>query len=256
VPRESHGDAKTLSAVADPGVTVMRRKRPAAALPDVGRMGVELAVDRGQGGQAEHVLKGFAAPAAGSKTFFAHVALRHWCRQRLGRQINPQLAGQRQTLRVGKASKVCFKVRFEVGLSRLAEREPINCKRAFELLKFPDLTTERQRGHVPLDAGAIRRRIDPVRYEITDSAASIARGSVKQCIPWVRKAPVEPDKPVGGGDVLADGVTFVPMNATLTLLEVDGIGREVPVDDCVAVKMEIETLLADRGRGQNERPKR
>jgi hypothetical protein len=38
------------------------------------------------------------------------------------------------------------------------------------------------------------------------------------------------------------------------LLEVDGVGGEVPVNDGVAVEVEVEAFLADGGGGEDERP--
>ena len=59
-----------------------------------------------------------------------------------------------------------------------------------------------------------------------------------------------------GRDVLADGVTLVAIDASLTLLEVDGVAREVPVDDGVAPPVEVDPLLTDRRRRQHKRPER
>ena len=56
------------------------------------------------------------------------------------------------------------------------------------------------------------------------------------------------------GDVLADRVALVAVNPPLPLFEVDWVGREVPVDHGVAVRVEVEALLPDRGAHQDERP--
>ena len=48
-----------------------------------------------------------------------------------------------------------------------------------------------------------------------------------------------------GSDVLADGVVLVAMDAALSLLKVDRVVGEIPVDDCVGVVVEVKALLAD-----------
>ena len=62
--------------------------------------------------------------------------------------------------------------------------------------------------------------------------------------------------PVLGRHVLAHRVPLVAVDAALALLEVDRVGGQVPVDDGVAVGVEVETLLPDRGGRQDERPER
>ena len=47
--------------------------------------------------------------------------------------------------------------------------------------------------------------------------------------------------------VLADRVAFVAVDAAFALLEVDRVVRQIPVDDDVAVGVEVESLLPDRG---------
>src|SRR6185295_10681810 len=54
----------------------------------------------------------------------------------------------------------------------------------------------------------------------------------------------------------SDRMTFEPVNAALTLLEVDGVGREVPMRDRVAVQVKVESLLPNRRCGQHEGPER
>ena len=57
-------------------------------------------------------------------------------------------------------------------------------------------------------------------------------------------------------EILANRVTFIAVNSPLSLLKVDGIWRQVPVDDCMAIPVEIKPFLTDGGRHQYERPKR
>ena len=60
----------------------------------------------------------------------------------------------------------------------------------------------------------------------------------------------------GGGDVPSDGVTLVPVNAPLALLQVDRVVGQVPMDDGVAPEMEVQPLLPDRCGGEDEGPER
>ena len=46
------------------------------------------------------------------------------------------------------------------------------------------------------------------------------------------------------------------MDSSLALFEVDRVGRQVPVHDDVAVRMEVEALLADGRADEGERPER
>jgi hypothetical protein len=56
------------------------------------------------------------------------------------------------------------------------------------------------------------------------------------------------------GEVLAYGVPLIAVNAPLALLKVHGVGRQVPVHDCVAVLVEVKPLLADGGCSEHKRP--
>ena len=56
------------------------------------------------------------------------------------------------------------------------------------------------------------------------------------------------------GHVLPDRVSFVAVDPALTLFEVHGVRWQVPVDDRVAVLVEIEAFLADRCGREYERP--
>ena len=48
-------------------------------------------------------------------------------------------------------------------------------------------------------------------------------------------------------NVLSHRVTFVAMHSPLPLLQIDRIGRKVPVDDDVAVRVEVQPLLPNLG---------
>ena len=84
----------------------------------------------------------------------------------------------------------------------------------------------------------------------------LCRGGFEDRHPGVRDSRSQSRRSVGGGDVLADRVTLVAIHAALTLLEVDGVGGKVPVDDRVAPPVEVDSLLADRCGREHERPER
>ena len=49
-------------------------------------------------------------------------------------------------------------------------------------------------------------------------------------------------------------MTLVSVDAPLALLQVDGIGGQIPVDDRVAPEMEVQSLLSNRSGREDERP--
>ena len=60
------------------------------------------------------------------------------------------------------------------------------------------------------------------------------RGGFKDRGPRIHYVRCECCRSMSGRDVFANRVALVPINATLTLLEVDGVSGKVPVDDRVA----------------------
>src|SRR6516164_7576842 len=54
--------------------------------------------------------------------------------------------------------------------------------------------------------------------------------------------------------VLPHRVAFVAMNAPFALLQIHRVTRKIPVNDSMAVGMEIQTFLADGSGCEHERP--
>jgi len=54
------------------------------------------------------------------------------------------------------------------------------------------------------------------------------------------------------GDLLTDRQSLEPIDAALTLFDIDRIARQIPVNDLTAVEMEVQPLLSYRGRGERE----
>ena len=55
-------------------------------------------------------------------------------------------------------------------------------------------------------------------------------------------------------EIEADGVSLEAVNAPFALFQIDRIAREIPMVDAVAIRVEVQPLLADRGSGEDERP--
>ena len=100
---------------------------------------------------------------------------------------------------------------------------------------------------------------NPVRNHLAAVRRSFRDGPLEESAPRVAAAgpPLgEQVRAEGRGDVPADGVALVAVDAPLALLEVDGVGGQVPVDDGVAPEMEVQSLLPDRRGGHHEGPER
>ena len=56
------------------------------------------------------------------------------------------------------------------------------------------------------------------------------------------------------GDVLPDRMPLESMHSAFSLLEVNRVWRQIPVDNPMTVQMKIESFLANRRRRENEGP--
>jgi hypothetical protein len=137
----------------------------------------------------------------------------------------------------------------------LPKHQAVGRKGAPELRKPFHLSAEWEEWDVPLDPGGAV--IDPKRFNVSEFAMpGIPDGFGKHRGPRVSYPARERRGTVPFSNVLADRVALVAVNTAFTLLQIDRIGRKVPVDDGVAILMEVEAFLADRCRRQNERPER
>jgi hypothetical protein len=105
-------------------------------------------------------------------------------------------------------------------------------------------------GHVPLDLRLAT--VDPERLEATGALVR----SLEHGVPRIARCRRDSGRPQRGGDVLAHGVILGAMHAAFALLDVDGVVWKVPVHDPVGVQMEVQALLADGRRCQDEGPER
>ena len=100
--------------------------------------------------------------------------------------------------------------------------------------------------------------MDPVRHHLPVVGPPFGCCSPEERLPRValRNPFSQQIGPELLSDVAANRVTLVSMDTTLALLEVNGIGREVPMHHRTAPQVEVQPLLTDRSRGQYERPER
>ena len=140
-------------------------------------------------------------------------------------------------------------------LARLTEDDAVGGELTLEAVERLDLCRVRELRDVALHlvfAGS-----DPVRHQVAGIVgAGGPLGELEDQAPDVITGAPGPEcvQAVGSGDVTADGVALVPMDAALALLEVHGIARKVPVDEAVAPGVEVEPFLPDGRTGQHEGP--
>ena len=112
--------------------------------------------------------------------------------------------------------------------------------------------TQRQCRHVAFDGGATFYRVDPERREPALSIGACLPRTLEDGSPRIGLANSQAFLTDLAGDVLAHRMSLVAVNAPLALLQVNGIAGKVPVDDSVAVGVEVEALLADGRRGEEK----
>jgi hypothetical protein len=148
-------------------------------------------------------------------------------------------------------------VRQQILLPRLPEHKAVDGKARPEIRKALLLFTEGQHGNAPFHAGAAFHGIDPIWFEVVLAGCSFRGCKVKKLGPRVVAVPVHSAKATqteSEGQVLANRVPFVAMNPSFALLQIHWIGGKVSVVHDVAVRVEVEALLADRSGRQDERP--
>jgi hypothetical protein len=99
--------------------------------------------------------------------------------------------------------------------------------------------------------------VHPPRRELAVLLDSFGRPrGIEGCLPRIAVAAAEHVVPMRGGDVPSYRVASEAIHPAFALFEVDGAAREVPVDDGVAPPVEVDALLADARRHQDERGER
>ena len=124
----------------------------------------------------------------------------------------------------------------QVLLSGLAEGESVEGALALQLCGSGLVLAEWERRDPALDFGAARIR--PPRPQVVHSGLAGCGSGVEGHDPRVGRAGAQRIGAMGCGDVLADGVSLEAVDPALALLEVDGVCRQVPVDDGVTPPVE------------------
>jgi len=141
----------------------------------------------------------------------------------------------------------------EFFLAWLAEYDPVRgelAHQAVEPLYFPSVRDERDMAqHLVV---TVR---DPIGHQVTRAIRPrMGVGQVKCLGPETvtgsprcqcRFAPVL-------GDVAADGMAFVTVDAALALLEINRVSGQVPVHQSMAPWMKVQALLANGRAGEDE----
>src|SRR5690606_39111829 len=119
----------------------------------------------------------------------------------------------------------------QVLLAGLTEREPIERTVTAHALRPLDLLAERVVRHPTPHLRGTRE--DPRRPEVVRVRRTVLPGCFERGSPriWIGRA--QRVRPVRGGHVLADGVATEPVDPSLALLEVNHVGRLVPVNQRV-----------------------
>ena len=156
------------------------------------------------------------------------------------RQIHPQLLREpRQVL----ARHHCQQVLHQLFLPGLTEDHPIDRQRTPQGRELRPVSAEGRGEDVPFYLGSSFYREEPEGDEVGGVRGPVCDGAREHGGPGV--GAVHRRVAMLSLEVLADGVALVAVDTPFALLEVDGVRREVPVDDRVAVGVEVEALFSD-----------
>src|SRR5690606_3520159 len=142
-------------------------------------------------------------------------------------------------------------IRQHLLLAGLAECEAVGAKCLEESAVVLSASAHRQDRHETLDRST--PWVDPVGEDLRTFTALLSR-EVEEGWPRVGTADQPWIRAVRCGDVLAHRMAAIAVDPPLSLLEVHGVGRKIPVHYSVGVVMEVQSLLADRCRRENEGP--
>jgi hypothetical protein len=109
---------------------------------------------------------------------------------------------------------------------------------------------------MPFDARTAVRCVNPKRHDVVRSTRATAGGFLEHRLPVVDRAVLQARCAMRQSDVLTHCVPLEAVHAALALLQIDGVRRQVPVHDRVAVVVKVEPLLPHGRRRYDEGPKR
>src|SRR5437879_358229 len=116
------------------------------------------------------------------------------------------------------------------------------------------IAAKRKHGYVPLDLGASLEGVDPVGHKVRISRGPARLRLLEEPLPRVAAVGEGTRHPESLREVSANCMALVAVDAPFALLEVDWIGRQVPMNHGVAVRMKVQAFLTDRSRSEHERP--
>lgn len=142
----------------------------------------------------------------------------------------------------------------QVLLPRLPEGEAVEPALASKPPLLRRVPTQPGVRYPAIDPGLAR--VDPRRPQLVHVGWTIPSGGVKQCWPRVARIAGQSDRPVSHRHVLAHCMALVAIHPPLAQIQVDDIGRLVPVHKRVKPPVEVDALLADGRAGEQEGPER
>ena len=145
-------------------------------------------------------------------------------------------------------------------LPRLTEGKTVDGEGAENVIQSALVETERIEGDDPFDSGAMSCLDVPVGDEFTFSSRDsfFPVRKLKEVVPRIIvgcESLLRESSAIFRSHLLAYHEALVAIDATFTLFQVNGVSGQVPMHDAATVGVKVETLLADRGGGENERAK-
>ena len=141
---------------------------------------------------------------------------------------------------------VLAKAEQQIFLAGLTENHPIEGQALLQPFEFSNLLAVREQRNAALHLGGTILA-DPIRDEIGAPIGLSLGRNLKKGLPRIA-APMhlgESSQTISFRNILSDRMAFVAMNPTFTLFEINGIGRQVPMDHGMAPIVEVQPFLTN-----------
>ena len=136
----------------------------------------------------------------------------------------------------------------------LTERQSIERQRLLQPVPSILVATQGKSHDSPLEFRIAR--VNPVGGEVAQPVVIFGCGGFKDRSPGIVDCFGQRGRSVRSRHVLSDRVPLVAIHPPLTLLEVNRVAREVPMDNRMAPPVEVDSFLAYRGGREHEGPER